>query len=181
MAATEVSKAGSIVVVDGCNRFDVHFLSRFARERKLNADRFLDHFYISRGFTCYQMEATIDSRLYPFLQSIGSTKAIIFGLLDTFYDEQAPFREVQQILHRLELKFRFFKDHGITIFIACNEWNVAPKERNSLFIELKKISDKVFRLKINEEQRPKLYQESIEKQIISKGEKYHGTNSTYIH
>ena len=101
MAASAMAQGKPIAVVDGCNQFNVHLLSRFARERHLNPEQFLNLIFISRGFTCYQMEQAIASRLPVFLEDIHSNTAMIFGLLDTFYDEQAPFREVQQILKRL--------------------------------------------------------------------------------
>jgi len=56
MAAQAMAHGSSIAVVDGCNRFDVHALTRFARERRIDPNKFLRHIYISRGFTCYQME-----------------------------------------------------------------------------------------------------------------------------
>ena len=86
MAAYAMAQGKPIAVVDGCNRFNVHLLSRFARERRIDPDDFLRRIYISRGFTCYQMEQAVSSRLPPFLELIDSNIAMIFGLLDTFYD-----------------------------------------------------------------------------------------------
>ena len=67
MAAYGIAGGSSVAVVDGCNRFNVHFLSQFARERKLNIDDFLHRIFVSRGFTCYQMEQAIVHRLPSFL------------------------------------------------------------------------------------------------------------------
>ena len=89
MAAHAMAGGNSIAVVDGCNRFDVHALSRFARMRKIDPNKFLSRIFISRGFTCYQMEQAIAHKLPSFLSTIHSNTALIFGLLDTFYDEQA--------------------------------------------------------------------------------------------
>jgi hypothetical protein len=101
MAAYAMTQGTSVAVVDGCNRFNVHLLARFARERRLDPDAFLHRIYVSRGFTWYQMEQAVVNRLPAFLRSIGSRTALVFGLLDTLYDDQAPLREVQQILRRL--------------------------------------------------------------------------------
>src|SRR5512146_633736 len=89
MAAHTMATGSSVAVVDGCNQFNVHLISRFARERKMNPDKLLRQIFISRGFTCYQMEQAITNRLPAFLGTIGSSTAMIFGLLDTFFDEQA--------------------------------------------------------------------------------------------
>jgi len=94
MAAQAMTGNQSIAVVDGCNRFDVHALSRFARIRKIDPTEFLNRIYISRGFTCYQMEQAIAWKLPNFMNKVHSRTALIFGLLDTFYDEQASVREV---------------------------------------------------------------------------------------
>jgi len=149
-----------IAVVDGCNRFNVHLLSRFARERHLDPDEFLRRIFISRGFTCYQMEQAVTRRLPLFLQSIGSNIAMIFGLLDTFYDEQASFREVQQILRRVLGTLQDIKTGGVSVLLACTEWNVLPKERNQLFATLKTGMDTVYRLGIDRKNAPALFLES---------------------
>lgn len=156
MAAYAMAQGSSVAVVDGCNRFNVHLLSRFARERRIDPDEFLRRIFISRGFTCYQMEQAVSSRLPLFLESIGSNIAMIFGLLDTFYDEQASFREVQQILRRLLGTLQEIKASGVSVLLACTEWNVLPKERNQLFTTLKTGMDTIYRLTDDGTNRPVL-------------------------
>lgn len=150
MAAQAMRKGMPIAVVDGANRFDVHLLSRFARERRMNADDFLRRIYISRGFTCYQMEQAIVSRLPAFLQRIGSTVGMVFGLLDTFYDEQAPLREVRQILARVQTAFTGMKNDGMSILVVCRDQRVAPEERNRLFTTLQRSVDVSYQLTSDE-------------------------------
>lgn len=159
LAAAEASRGAPLAIIDGCNRFDIHLITRFARERKLNADHLLARVFISRGFTCYQMEAAVNAKLLPFLESVGSTKAMIFGLLDTLYDEQAPLRETQQILRRIQEQFRILRERDVTLLLACKEWNVLPRERNAFLHQLKESADSVFRLNINEQQHPHLFRE----------------------
>jgi hypothetical protein len=160
MAAYAMTQGTSVAVVDGCNRFNVHLLSRFARERQIDPDEFLRRIYISRGFTCYQMEQAVGNRLPLFLESIGSNVAMIFGLLDTFYDEQASFREVQQILRRLLVTLQEIKRGGVSVLLACTEWNVLPKERNQLFTTLKTGMDNIYRLTVDQNNKPSLILES---------------------
>ncbi|MBI3005631.1 MAG: hypothetical protein HYY49_09485 [Ignavibacteriales bacterium] len=161
LAAHAISEGNSIAVVDGCNRFDVHLLTRFARERNLDPNFFLRHAFVSRGFTCYQMEQAIAGRLPSFLRSIHSSTAMIFGLLDTFYDEQASLREVRQILARLLASFEQMKRSGISLLLACLELNVLPEERNQLFATLKQGMDSVYRLELNEQGKPRMLEESV--------------------
>jgi len=146
MAAHAIGRGKPIAVVDGANRFNVHVLTRFARERKINPDAFLRQIYISRGFTCYQMEQAVVNRLPAFLQRVGSNVAMVFGLLDTFYDEQAPLREVRQILARVLRSFAAMKAQGVSLLVVCQEQRVWPEERNRLFENLKQGVDRVYRL-----------------------------------
>ncbi len=146
MAAHAIQQGKPIAVVDGANRFNVHLLTRFARERKIDPDAFLRQIYISRGFTCYQMEQAVINRLPAFLERIGSDVAMVFGLLDTFYDEQAPLREVRQILTRVLRALAVMKKNGVSLLIVCQEQRVWPEERNKLFGSLQQGVDRVYRL-----------------------------------
>ena len=85
---------------------------------------------------------------------------MIFGLLDTFYDEQASFREVQQILRRVLGTLQEVKASGVSVLLACTEWNVLPKERNQLFTTLKVGMDTVYRLGMDRNHAPALFLES---------------------
>jgi hypothetical protein len=185
MAAHAMADGNSIAVVDGCNRFDVHALSRFARMRKIDPNTFLNRIFISRGFTCYQMEQAIAHKLPSFLSTIHSNTALIFGLLDTFYDEQAQLREVQQILQRLLVSFQKMKSSGMSLLLVCLERTVAPKERNQLFATLKNGVDRVYKLDANEQGKLQLFLESQQTtatvQLVAGGETTYGTDSTNLH
>jgi hypothetical protein len=198
MAAHAMASGNPIAVVDGCNRFDVHALSRFARTRKIDPNKFLKRIFISRGFTCYQMEQAIARKLPAFLDAIHSNTALIFGLLDTFYDEQASLREVRQILQRLLGSFKNMKSRGISLLLVCLERTVAPQERNQLFTTLKCGVDRVYKLDVNEDGKLQLFLESQQpvrrsiseggtgqlasaSHFATKGEYTNGTYSTDIH
>ncbi|MBI3193987.1 MAG: hypothetical protein HYZ34_05880 [Ignavibacteriae bacterium] len=170
-ASLLLSKNVTVAVVDGCNRFDVHFITRFARERGGVPDEFLQRIFVSRGFTCYQMEAVIANRLPAFFKSHDATFGMIFGLLDTFYDEQAPLREVQQMLNRLLVQFQEMNRSGHSLLLACNDWKILPKERNQLFAQLKQNVDNVYHAVMNEDQQPKLFLEQHQtKGVVTNGQ-----------
>ena len=174
VAAQALANGMPVAAVDGCNRFDPHAIARFARQRKMDPDVLLNRIFVSRGFTCYQMEAAITRRLVPQLQRTRSQTALIFGLLDTFYDEQAPFREVRQMLHRIVGVLEEMKSQGMSVMLACQEWNVLPKERNQLFATLKASVDHVYRMERNEDHQPKLFLESQRRED-------RGTHRTNLH
>ena len=145
VAAGAMADGTPIAVVDGGNRFDLHLLTRFARARKIDPDAFLRRIFISRGFTCYQMEQALVARLPAFLPGIGARAAMVFGLLDTFYDEQASTREVQEILRRVMAALRTMRENGFSVLIACTNVRVQQQERNQLLARLKEGMDNVYR------------------------------------
>jgi hypothetical protein len=185
MAAHTMAEGNSLAVVDGCNRFDVHALSRFARMKKIDPNKFLSRIFISRGFTCYQMEQAIVHKLPAFLTAVHAKTALIFGLLDTFYDEQAQLREVQQILQRVLVSFQNMKATGSSLLLVCLERTVAPPERNRLFTTLKSGVDRVYKLDANEQGKLQLFLESQQTtpdvHCMNRGETTYGTNCTNLH
>ena len=146
LASHTLAKNKTLAVIDGCNRFGVHTISTFARQRRIRPEVLLKKIYISRGFTSYQMEAALTERLVPFLKRIGSDTALVFGLLDTFYDEQVPFREVKEMLRRILLYLDRMRRQGISILLVSKDWNIRPGERNQLFDTMKQAADTIYRL-----------------------------------
>jgi hypothetical protein len=69
MAAQSMAGGKPIAVVDGCNRFDVHALSRFARARKIDPNKFLGRIFISRGFTCYRWNRQLHTNCRHFSET----------------------------------------------------------------------------------------------------------------
>ncbi len=175
LASCALSNGTPVAVVDGCNRFDAHSIARFAREHGESPERFLNSIFISRGFTCYQMEAAVGDRLQPFLERIGGHVAMIFGLLDTLYDEQAPLAEVRNILQRMLARLGEMKEAGVSVLLASRFWNVEAPGRNALFPALASGMDAVCRVELNEEMKPKLTLEQPGKALIN------GTDSTDVH
>lgn len=182
MASVALAQGSSIAVVDGGNCFNVHLISRFAREHRINPAHLLNRIFISRGFTCYQMEQALTRRLPAFLASKGATTAMVFNPLETLYDEQAPLREVRQILRRVLAAFKEMKQRGISVLIASTDRTVWPEERNDLSHTLTSSVDRVYRLEENEQQH---YSVQLEPQSSSlpslKGGNNHGTHRTDIH
>jgi hypothetical protein len=145
-----------VTVVDGTNRFDVYYLAEFARSvasRGGGSDpgRFLEKIFVSRAFTCYQMEAVITERLPAFVRRSRSPIVVIFGLLDTFYDEQAPLFEVQASLQRVIAALRTLRQENISVLLASVDVKLAARERNALFPRLLAAMDRVYHVTSTDE------------------------------
>jgi hypothetical protein len=137
-----------LTLVDGTNRFDLYLLADFARRwgGARGPEDVLRGMYISRAFTCYQMEAVITERLPAFLRSSGSPVALIFGLLDTFYDDQAPLFEVRAGLERMIGALQQLKRAGTSVLLASQDIRASTPERNKLFPRLVQAMDHVVHL-----------------------------------
>lgn len=157
-AAHALVKGVPITLVDGTNRFDVYYVAEFARkvtsqrlaQRPLKPEQLLEKIYISRAFTCYQMEAAITERLPAFVKRTRSPVVIIFGLLDTFYDEQAPLFEVKASLQRIIAALQRLKREHVSVLLASRDMKLESKERNGLFPKLMMAMDEVFEVTENE-------------------------------
>jgi len=146
LAALTVRTGASLALVDGANRFDVHAITAQAQRWQIPPQRLLERIFISRGFTCYQMEAAITERLPAFLAQRGVRAAVILGLLDSFYDEQVKFQIAWAMLQRIIAACHAMKSDGISLLLACREWDVRPKERNQFLQMLREGADHTYRL-----------------------------------
>ena len=137
-----------IALVDGTNRFDPYYIAEFARRtagrQNVAPEQLLERIFVARAFTCYQMEATITERLPVFAERRGTPIIIIFGLLDTFYDEQAPLFEVKASIQRILASLQRLKRQHYSVMLASQEMKLASRERNALFPKLKSAMDEVF-------------------------------------
>ena len=168
MASHALLKGTPIALVDGSNRFDVYRIAEFARQvtsrhlAKVRPDDLLKNIFVARAFTCYQMEATITERLPAFVKRIGAPVAIIFGLLDTFYDEQAPLFEVRASLERIISSLHGLKQTSVSVLLSSVEIKLESRERNGLLPRVKREMDRVYWLEEREEG----------KRIVLIGDKY---------
>ncbi|MFH0988668.1 MAG: hypothetical protein V1799_01490 [bacterium] len=160
IASSALTRGTTVAVVDGCNRFDVHSIVRFAQQRRQNPDTLLNQIFVSRSFTCYQIEQAVVNRLPAFLSSQGSSTGMIFGLLDTMYDEQASLYEVRNILKRVLAALSEMKRSGASLLVVCQERTVWPEQRNRLFTTMKETMDRVYRLEVDENDQVRLLLEA---------------------
>ena len=153
-AAAHVLVSGiPITLVDGTNCFDLYYIAEYARRfarspergvRGVTPEKVLDNIFISRAFTCYQMEALVTDRLPAFARRVRSPLVIVFGLLDTFYDDQAPVFEVRRSLQRIIGALHRLKHQGVSVLIASVDGGSVSAERRGLFPALASAMDRVY-------------------------------------
>jgi hypothetical protein len=168
-----------VTLVDGSNRFDLYGLAEFARRAAGSTgtpEQVLRSIFISRAFTCYQMEAVLTERLPAFVHARKSPVVLIFGLLDTFYDEQAPLFEVRNALERSIQALHALRDEGIALLLASTDIRPASAARASLFPRLAKAMDRVYRLTEEADGRSR-----IENRGSTIEDKRYGANSADVH
>jgi hypothetical protein len=139
-----------VTLVDGSNRFDLYGLAEFARRAaggRRTPEELLRNIFISRAFTCYQMEAVITDRLPEFVRARKSPVVLIFGLLDTFYDEQASLWDVQSGVQRMTQALQCLKREGVSILVASTDIGPVPPARKGLLPGVMKGMDRVFDIK----------------------------------
>jgi hypothetical protein len=138
-----------LVVVDGTNRFDLYYITEFARRwgKGVTPPGVLERIFISRAFTCYQMEAVVTERLGVYMRRAGAPVALIFGLLDTFYDDQAPLFEVRGCLERVVRALQALKRDNVSVLLASRDWHPASAGRSMLFPRLASSMDRVYALR----------------------------------
>jgi len=96
------------------------------------------------------MEATITERLLAFVRKRGSPVVIIFGLLDTFYDDQAPLFEVKASLQRVIEALQRLKQEHVSVLLASMDMQPASPGRNALLPHLLTAMDKIYRVENRE-------------------------------
>ncbi len=148
VAAQVLLRGVPVTLVDGTNRFDAYWIAEFSRRMAARGGPppqvLLDRIFISRAFTCYQMEAVITKRLPGFIARTGSPVVIVFGPLDTFYDDQAPFFEVEQGVERVIAALQRLRDNNTDVIVASHDVRLASRERSRLFPRLSAAMDSLF-------------------------------------
>lgn len=86
------SRGATPIVFDGGNRFDGYFVARMARRMAPQPEIALGRLRLSRAFTCYQLAQLIEEA------EASLSPVLILDLLNTFYDESIPLRDVERLL-----------------------------------------------------------------------------------
>jgi len=87
--AAGLAARGPLLVLDGGNRFNAYPVAR-----QLNGAAALEHLQIARAFTCFQMQALLEST------ETGGPALLVLDPLATFNDENVPASERQYTFRR---------------------------------------------------------------------------------
>jgi hypothetical protein len=146
MAFAGVIRRMPIVFLDGGNSFDPYLISKLSRHSQIRPEELLSRIYISRAFTCHQMQALVVDRLDAALRKYSTSVVIVSGLLDTFFDEAVPFGEAYGLLKIAAAELVRLAGNGAHILLACPDTHLPLAARQKAFTGLlKKSSSKVIR------------------------------------
>ncbi|RJP21301.1 MAG: hypothetical protein C4520_09815 [Candidatus Abyssobacteria bacterium SURF_5] len=144
MAFAGVAHRVPVVFLDGGNSFNPYLISKLARRIGARPEELLSRVYISRAFTCHQMQALVVDRLEDALRKYSTRVAIVSGLLDTFYDQDVPFGEAYALLNSAATEFVRLAEGSARILLACPDTHLPLADRQKVFLSLlKKVSQKV--------------------------------------
>ena len=147
LIASEIIKhLRSVVFIDAANRVDPYFLAKLARYRGFAPEKFLDRAFVSRAFTCYQLDVSITEGLLEYMQSVNAHVLIVYGPIDLFDDDQATMKDIVDIIQRIRLTFEILKHNNISTMLVSKIPRFQIKEREQLLIPLKDMSDVIYKL-----------------------------------
>jgi hypothetical protein len=150
LIASEIIKHHrSVVFIDAANRVDPYFLAKLARYKGFAPHDFLDRAFVSRAFTCYQLDVSITEGLLEFMQLVNAHVLIVYGPINLFDDDQATMKDIVDIIQRIHLTFEILKYHNISTLLVSKIPRFQIKEREQLFVPLKDMSDVIYKLESN--------------------------------
>jgi hypothetical protein len=139
-----------VLYLDGANTFDPFVIGRLARAHRQQPHRLLTRVHVARAFTCHQMERLVSDCLSEAFSRYRAKVAVLSGLLETFYDESVPDREVGRLLERMAKSLRRLTQQGYTLLCLCPPAPVQNQNAQRFLNRLRGQADRVVR--VEEEQ-----------------------------
>jgi hypothetical protein len=144
------SEGHTVQVFDGGNRFDGYFIARLARRLSSDPRAVLERIRLSRAFTCFQLAQLIESAPAVPAQPDNAERAcsvlFVLDLLNTFYDESVPLRDVERLLASTVMHLKRLAAAG-PVIVGAREPRVLVKERWSLLDQLQTAADTAWLLR----------------------------------
>jgi len=107
-----------VVIVDGNNGFNLYLYTRMAQYFARRPDEFLRLIKISRAFTCHQM-VSLAERVQKTAEKYHTPLVVVLDPLATFYDENVPLFEANQLFKKFESILRGLARSGLKVLAAC--------------------------------------------------------------
>ncbi len=127
-------------IFDGGNRFDGYFVARMARRMTPQPEAVLGRLCLSRAFTCYQLAQLIEEA------HATLSPVLILDLLNTFYDESVPLRDVERLLTQVIAHLKRLAAVG-PVVVGAREPKTMVKERWKLLEQLQVAADTTWMLR----------------------------------
>ena len=138
---------------DGGNRFDGYFVARLARRLTPQPRAVLGRMHLSRAFTCFQLAELIENT------PTDRSPLFVLDLLNTFYDESVPPRDVERLLGRVIAQLKRLAAAG-PVIVGAGEPQSLVKERWGLLDQLQAAADLTWMLRPPQEEtlaQPRLF------------------------
>ena len=127
-------------VFDGGNRFDGYFVARMARRLTPKPEAVMGRLHLSRAFTCFQLAQLIEEA------QASLSPLLILDLLNTFYDENVPLRDVERLLTEVIAHLKRLAAVG-PVIVGAQEPRTMVDERWQLLEKLQMAADTTWMLK----------------------------------
>lgn len=124
----------NIVFIDGGNTFNPDQITRLSQTQHLDPKKTLDHIFVSRAFTAYQLTTLIMDKLKEKIKKHDAKLVIISDIAQLFLDDDIPDDEVQSIYNQITRHLvSLAKEQQIIIVATCPRHQ--DSERDNLLRE----------------------------------------------
>ena len=127
LAGRVVLTGRTVLYVDGANAFDPYILSALAREAGQSPKVVMQRLYLTRAFTCHQLETLIVERLPGAIARYHPGLVVISGWSHLFHDENVPAREAFRLLQNTARRIWSLAEAGQPILATHPEEPVTPR------------------------------------------------------
>jgi hypothetical protein len=119
--------------LDGGNSFDLYGISGIARRHRLQPRDVLDHIFVSRAFTAYQMTSMILDKLEHMMDETGAKLVILSNLDLSYHDDDIPKTESYDLFNKLTLYLSGLASKRKAIIVATH--SLHRRDSRSPFLE----------------------------------------------
>ena len=117
----------TVLYIDGANAFDPYILSALAKDAGQPPKAVMQRLYLTRAFTCHQLETLIVERLPSAIARYRPGLVVISGWSHLFHDENIPAREAFRLLQNTARRIRSLAEAGQPILATHPEEPVTPR------------------------------------------------------
>ena len=110
--------ASNVIFIDGGNTFRLYQVARLAQLHQLNPKEVLEHIYISRAFTAYQMTSLIMEKLKETVKRYDTKLVVISDIAGFFLDRDIPGEEARRVFSQVTAYLSTFAKENQLILIA---------------------------------------------------------------